>query len=171
MPAMTESTAARAPTPTVKRDARGRWLQGVSGHPGGDAARARKALNAATIAELHKAFREGGRAAILKVMKNQPAAFLKLLVLLVPREMEMTNRGGVKALSDEQLEAGIEMIQSMLAARDAGVSAKVIEGIADSPGETSTPPTPRKTRKKRSDASPLLPDAEASADSVDSSKG
>jgi hypothetical protein len=26
------------------------------------------------------AFREGGRAAILKVMKNQPAVFLKLLV-------------------------------------------------------------------------------------------
>ena len=66
--------------------------------PGGDAARARKALNAATIAELHKAFREGGRAAIHKVMKNQPAVSLKLLVLLVPREMEMTHRGGVKAL-------------------------------------------------------------------------
>ena len=90
MPAMTESTAARAPTPAVKRDAKGQWLPGVSGHPGGDAARARKALNAATIAELDKAFREGGRAAINKVMKTQPAAFLKLLVRLVPREMEMT---------------------------------------------------------------------------------
>ena len=33
MPAMTESTAARAPTPTVKRDAKGKWLPGVSGHP------------------------------------------------------------------------------------------------------------------------------------------
>ena len=42
-----------------------------SGHPGGDAARARKALNAATIAEMHRAFREGGRAAILKVMRQQ----------------------------------------------------------------------------------------------------
>ena len=41
---------------------------------------ARKALNAATIAEMHRAFREGGRAAILKVMKQQHAAFLKLLV-------------------------------------------------------------------------------------------
>ena len=167
MPAMTESTAARAPTPTVKRDAKGKWLPGVSGHPGGDAARARKALNAATIAELHKAFREGGRAAILKVMKQQPAAFLKLLVLLVPRELEVTRSGGVKSMSDEELERGIEAIRAMLAARDAGEGAKVIEGIAGPPGETSTPPTPRKTRKKRSDASPLLPDAEPSADSVD----
>ena len=69
------------------------------------------------------------------------------------------------------LKPGIEVIQSMLAARDAGASAKVIEGIADSPGETSTLPTPRKTRKKRSDASPLLPDAEPSADSADGSTG
>ena len=129
MPAMTESTAARAPTPTAKRDAKGKWLPGVSGHPGGDAARARKALNAATIAEMHRAFREGGRAAILKVMKQQPAAFLKLLVLLVPRELEVTHSGGVKSMSDAELEAGIEMIRSMLAAREAGAEAKVIDAV------------------------------------------
>ena len=56
MPAMTESTAARAPTPTVKRDAKGKWLPGVSGHPGGDAARARKALNAATLRSCTRPF-------------------------------------------------------------------------------------------------------------------
>ena len=106
MPAMTESTAARAPTPTVKRDAKGKWLPGVSGHPGGDAARARKALNAATIAEMHRAFREGGRAAILKVMRSNLLIFLKLLVLLVPREIEVTRSGGVKSMSDEKLEQG-----------------------------------------------------------------
>jgi hypothetical protein len=130
MPAMTESTAARASTPTVKRDAKGKWLPGVSGHPGGDAARARKALNAATIAEMHRAFREGGRAAIDKVMKQQPAVFLKLLVLLVPREMEVSHKGGVKSMTDEELERGIEAIQTMLAAR-AGEAAKVIEGTAE----------------------------------------
>ena len=162
MPAMTESTAARAPTPTVKRDAKGKWLPGVSGHPGGDAARARKALNAATIAEMHRAFREGGRAAILKVMKNQPAVFLKLLVLLVPREMEMTHRGGVKALSDEQLEAGIEMIQSMLAARDAGASAKVIEGEAVPPLPPPPESKPRRKRKRSLDV--VVSDAEPALD-------
>ena len=34
----------------------------------------------------------GSRAAINKVMKQQPAAFLKLLVLLVPREMKGARR-------------------------------------------------------------------------------
>ena len=58
----------------------------------------------------------------------------------------MTHRGGVKALSDEQLEAGIEMIQSMLAARDAGASAEVIEGEA----VPALPPAPEsKPRRKR----------------------
>src|SRR6516164_4097457 len=42
-----------------------------------DAYRGRQLLNADTIREMHAAFREGGRAAIDKVMKNQPAIFLK----------------------------------------------------------------------------------------------
>jgi hypothetical protein len=42
-----------------------------------DAYRGRQLLNADTIREMHAAFRAGGRAAIDKVMKNQPAIFLK----------------------------------------------------------------------------------------------
>jgi hypothetical protein len=45
--------------------------------------------------------------------RNQPAVFLKLLVLLVPREMKMEHSGGVKAMTDEQLERGIELIKEM----------------------------------------------------------
>lgn len=54
--------------------------------------------------------------------------FLKLLVLLVPRDIEVTHKGGVKAMSDEQIERAIEVIEDMLARRDAGEKAKVIEG-------------------------------------------
>jgi hypothetical protein len=75
---------------------------------------------------MHFAFRRGGRAAINKVMKQQPAVFLKLLVLLVPREMKVEHSGGVKAMSDEQLEAAIEAIQAMLEQQ-----AKVIEGTTE----------------------------------------
>ena len=64
-------------------------------------------------------------------MKNNPAVFLKLLVLLVPREMQVEQSGGVKAMTDEQLERGIELIQQMLAQREAGANAKVIEGEAE----------------------------------------
>lgn len=68
--------------------------------------------------------------AIEKVMKSRPDIFLKLLVLLVPRELEVTHSAGVKAMSDEQIEQAIEAIQEMLAKRAAGEDAKVIEGVA-----------------------------------------
>src|SRR5262249_33978022 len=67
----------------------GRFAPGYSGNPGGSPEAARKALNKSTILEMHRAFNIGGRKAIEKVMKNQPAVFLKLLVLLVPREMQI----------------------------------------------------------------------------------
>ena len=125
---------------------------GVSGNPGGSS-RARRNLNADTVREMHRAFREGGRAAILKVMKQQPAAFLKLLVLLVPRELEVTHSGGVKSMSDEELERGIEMITAMLAAREAGAGAKVIEASPEPEplenSETSETPAKRTAQRKR----------------------
>ena len=42
------------------------------------------------------------------VTRPRPEVFLKLLVLLVPREMQIEHKGGVKAKTDEQLETGIE---------------------------------------------------------------
>jgi hypothetical protein len=77
------------------------------------------------------AFRRGGRAAIDKVMKQQPGVFLKLLVLLVPREMRVEHSGGVKAMTDAEIEQGIEAIQAMLAGREAGEQAKVIEAAPE----------------------------------------
>jgi hypothetical protein len=122
----------------------GRFAPGYSGNPGGSPDRARKALNAETIAELHRAFRIGGRQAINKVMRTQPAVFLKLLVLLVPRQMTLDHSGGVKAMTDEQIERSIELIKEILAQREAGANAKVVEGVA----EPAALPAPRKPRRK-----------------------
>src|SRR5262249_18862702 len=79
---------------------------------------------------MHRAFKLGGSKAIEEVMRNQPAVFLKLLVLLVPREMQVEHTGRVKAMSDEQLEQAIEALEGFLAKREAGANAKVIEGEA-----------------------------------------
>jgi hypothetical protein len=127
------------------RTANGQFRPGVSGNATGNVHRSRHALNADTIREMHKAFREGGAAAIRKVMKNQPAAFLKLLVLLIPRELKVEQNQSVKSMTDEQLEAAIEYIEAALAAK-AGDQAKVIEGIA----EPAALPTPGlETQRKR----------------------
>jgi hypothetical protein len=44
--------------------------------------------------------------------------------------MKVEHSGGVKAMTDEQLEAGIEAIQAMLEQR-ADIPAKVIDGTAE----------------------------------------
>jgi hypothetical protein len=148
----------------INRRINGRFAPGFSGNPGGSPEAARKALNKSTILEMHRAFNIGGRKAIEKVMKDQPAVFLKLLVLLVPREMRFEHSGGVKAMTDEQLEAAIEAIQGMLAAREAGEQAKVVEAV---PEPVALPAPSRKPRRKRgaeAKASPLLPDEQGESE-------
>lgn len=138
-------TASSLPLP-APRKANGTFQKGFSGQPGGDAGRARRALNLDTIREMHLAFQKGGRKAIMKVMTQQPAIFLKLLVLLVPRELEITTSRGAKGMTDEQLEAAVQALETYLARRAArpGDDAKVIEGkadegeVADIPSATST---------------------------------
>jgi len=63
-------------------------------------------------------------------MRNNPAMFLKMLVLLVPREMQIEHSGGIKAMTTEQIERSIELIKDLLAKRDAGANAKVINAVA-----------------------------------------
>jgi hypothetical protein len=95
--------------------------------------RHRQQLNGEFIAALLRDFRHGGPAAIAKVRKNQPAAYCKLLTLLCPRDVKVEHSGGVKAMSDEEIEQAIEAIQTMLAAREAGKNVKVIEASPEIP--------------------------------------
>jgi len=94
--------------------------------------------------EMHRAFKLGGRKAIEEVMRNQPAVFLKLLVLLVPREMPVEHTGGVKAMTEDQIVDAIAAIEGYLARRS-GEAAKVIEGTAE---PAALPAPARKTKRK-----------------------
>ena len=87
------------------------WQPGVSGNPAGRLRGSRNALSEEVICALLRDFRKHGEKAVARVRRTQPAAYLKILALLVPREMKVEHSGGVKAMSDEQLEAGIEAIQ------------------------------------------------------------
>jgi hypothetical protein len=68
---------------------------------------------------------------------------MKICALLVPREMKVEHSGGVKAMTDEQLERSIELIKEMLAQREAGEAAKVIEGQAEVVPSLPAPPAPK----------------------------
>src|SRR6516162_7965983 len=85
-------------------------------------------------------FRQHGKKAIEKVAREQPASYLKILGLLVPREHKVEHSNPLKGLSDEQLEAMIEYIETSLAAQ-AGRSVKLIEGtIEPTAAEATAPP-------------------------------
>ena len=108
----------------------GRFAAGHSGNPGGSPEATRRAFNKRFLLDLAEDWQQHGREVFKRVRRESPAAYLKVCALLVPREMKIEHSGGVKAMSDEQIEQAIEAIQSMLAAR-AGEAAKVIEGTAE----------------------------------------
>src|SRR5262252_1902629 len=114
----------------VPKRINGKFAPGWSGNPGGSLEATRRSFNKDFLLALAADFKKHGAAAIEKVRKQQPAAYMKICALLVPREMKVEHSGGVKAMSDEEIEQAIEAIQTMLAAR-AGEAAKVIEGSAE----------------------------------------
>ena len=93
-------------------------------------------MNGEFIAALLRDSRHGGPKAIERVRRTQPAAYLKILALLVPREHKVEHSNPLKGLTDEQLEAMIEYIETSLAAQ-AGGPVIVIEGMI----EPTTVPT------------------------------
>jgi hypothetical protein len=145
------------PTYSPKR-IHGKFAPGYSGNPGGSLEATRRSFNKDFLLALATDFKQHGASAIAKVRKQHPAAYMKICALLVPREMRLEHTGGVKAMSDEQIEQAIEAIQGMLAARAAGEGAKVIDAV---PEPVALPAPSRKPRRKRgaeAKASPLLPD-------------
>src|SRR5215471_19314969 len=77
----------------------------------------RRSFNKDFLLALAADFKKHGAAAIEKVRKQQPAAYMKICALLVPREMQSEHSSTIKQMSDEEIEQAIELIQTMLAAR------------------------------------------------------
>src|SRR5262249_44009109 len=103
--------------------------QGVN--PGGSLEATRRSFNKDFLLALAADFKKHGAAAIEKVRKQNPAAYMKICALLVPREMKLEHSGGVKAMTTEQIERSIEFIKEIMAQREAAANAKVIEGEAE----------------------------------------
>ena len=78
-------------------------------------------------------FREHGQKAIAKVRREQPGVYLKVLALLIPREHRVERSNSLKNWTDEELEAGIDLVKQMLESR-AATSGAVIEGTAEPVG-------------------------------------
>jgi hypothetical protein len=130
--------------------ARKQEIRRLAGNPRGPYApsRERARFSSEFIAALLRDFRQGGSKAIERVRRTQPAAYMKICALLVPKEMKLEHSAGVKDLTDEQLEQAIEAVKAMLDQK-AGDLAKVIEGTAE-PAALPSPTDLRHPERKRS---------------------
>jgi len=126
-----------------------------SGNPRGPYApsRERARFSSEFMSALLRDFRQGGPAAIAKVRKYQPAAYMKICALMIPKEMKLEHYSdGIKAMTDEQLDQALDALRDLLARREA--AANVIEGSAEpvalpAPEAQSPEATPEPTRKHK----------------------
>jgi hypothetical protein len=123
------------------------WQPGQSGNPVGRTRGSRNKLSEEVICALLRDFREHGQKAIAKVRRTQPAAYLKVLALLVPREHKVEYSNSLKNWTDEELEAGIDLVKQMLESR-AAASGAVIEGTAEPVGMLGPAELEQPTRKR-----------------------
>src|SRR5262249_196972 len=123
----------------VAKRINGKFAPGYSGNPGGSLEATRRSFNKDFLLALAADFKKHGAAAIEKVRKQNPAAYMKICAHLVPRELQVEHSGGIKAMTTEQIERSIEIIKEILAQREAATNAKVIEGEAQEVPDPQVP--------------------------------
>jgi len=128
----------------VPKRINGKFAPGWSGNPGGSLEATRRSFNRDFLLALAADFKKHGAAAIEKVREQQPAAYMKICALLVPREMKLEHAGGVKAMTEDQIVDAIAAIEAWMAAQKAGEGAKVIEGEAEVVPSLPAPARPTK---------------------------
>jgi Family of unknown function (DUF5681) len=132
------------------------WQPGQSGNPAGRLRGSRNKLSEEVICALLRDFRQHGQKAVARVRQTQPAAYLKILALLCPREHMVEQRNLIKSLSDEELEAMIEYLKTSLEAQ-ARSSVRVIEGTIEPAAATAHAPKPKNRLMLEADTAVRIP--------------
>ena len=114
--------------PKPAQDENGRFITGNCG--GGRRKGSRNKLGEAFLSALQDDFQENGVAAIERVRMERPDAYIKALVQLMPRVLEVDD---TSELTDEQLDARIRQIVAIL--HRSGV---IDEGMFGSDGGSPT---------------------------------
>ena len=65
----------------------------------------RNKLSEAVICALLRDFSKHGEKAIVKVRRDQPGIYLKVLALLIPRQDKLEHTNTIKTMTDEELES------------------------------------------------------------------
>jgi hypothetical protein len=84
---------------------------GQSGNPGGKPIGARNRLEAEFLNDLAEDYRQHGKAAIQLLFEKDPAAYLRIVASLVPKNSETV--GAFDQLDDVQLSLLIELVRAI----------------------------------------------------------
>lgn len=114
----------------------GRFLPGNSGFTGRPKG-SRNKLGEAFITDMYDAWRRAGPEVIAKVIDTDPAAFLRSMVAILPKEVDV-NINNYDALSDAQLRA--QFLAALREARALGVDLGV-GGVASADQAASAEPS------------------------------
>ena len=98
---------------------------GQSGNPMGRPKGARNRLSEEFLAELYDAFVANGRAAIERVAEEDPAAFLRIIVSVLPKEHKIDrspDAGPLSDLNEDELEALLYAVRNAVAKADAAAA-------------------------------------------------
>ena len=90
--------------------------------------------------------RNSGPKAIAQVGKTQPAALLKIIALILPKEHRAEHSRLVSELSDQQLNGMIEVLTARVEARAAGIDVPPLIDVTPD-GEVRALPAPPKDAK------------------------
>jgi hypothetical protein len=110
---------------------------GQSGNPGGKPAGARNRLQGKFLNALADDFETHGKKAIEACRESDPSAYLRAIVALMPRELEITRP--LDDLTDEQLEAALATVRALEAAASAGAGEGAAPSVQPAPGVSALP--------------------------------
>lgn len=95
-----------------------------------------------------ESFAKDGPAAFSRAAKENPASYLKVFALLMPRELNVKTENVAGALSDEQLALMVAELEERIARRLSGGDAQVVEAKA-LPAPEPEPPAPKGWRAQK----------------------
>lgn len=108
------------------------FVKGTSGNPGGKPKGSKNRLQGDFMRRLADDFERFGIYAIARVRRNDPAAYIRAIASLMPKELEISRP--LDDLTDEQLNAALIAARALLAAQDFGAGAGDAAGAEQAAG-------------------------------------
>lgn len=111
------------------------WEPGTSGNPLGRPKGYRNKLGEAFLEAMHNDFKEHGISAIVKVREEKPEQYLKVIAMILPKQLHINETAEISGLSTDVMMDMLTVIQGLIGKG----GSKTIEGEADNTVDVTPP--------------------------------